>query len=143
VSGNTISVNGQTAKSFVIDHPLDSAKYLVHACLEGPEAGVYYRGSAAIPPNANSVELFLPEYVDALASDFTAHVMPVIDDAAEVIATLAVSKVKEGKFKVYTATCHSTPCAFDYLVFGNRFPIQVEPKKAEVVVKGSGPYTWL
>ena len=29
-----------TAKTFVIDHPDDTSKYLVHGCLEGPEGGV-------------------------------------------------------------------------------------------------------
>ena len=36
------------AKTFVIDHPDDENKYLVHVCLEGPEAGVYYRGKAEV-----------------------------------------------------------------------------------------------
>jgi hypothetical protein len=31
-------------KNFVIDHPSESGKKLVHACLEGPENGVYFRG---------------------------------------------------------------------------------------------------
>ena len=29
---------GSANKTFVIDHPDDSDKYLVHVCLEGPEA---------------------------------------------------------------------------------------------------------
>ena len=31
-------------KNFIIDHPSESGKKLVHACLEGPENGVYFRG---------------------------------------------------------------------------------------------------
>ena len=33
-------------KSFVIDHPLHEDKYLMHATLEGPEGGIFYRGTA-------------------------------------------------------------------------------------------------
>jgi hypothetical protein len=33
-----------TSKTFIIDHPIKKDKYLVHACVEGPETGVYYRG---------------------------------------------------------------------------------------------------
>ena len=30
----------------IIDHPDDKEnKYLIHGCLEGPEVGVYYRGT--------------------------------------------------------------------------------------------------
>jgi hypothetical protein len=37
-----------TSKTFVIDHPVDPERYLVHACLEGPEAGIYYRGKSFV-----------------------------------------------------------------------------------------------
>ncbi len=104
---------------------------------------MYYRGTAVIPAGTNFVELTLPAYVDAIASEFTVNVTPVIDAATEYIPTLACSRVKQGKFKVFTATQTLLPCTFDYLVFGNRFPIQVEPKKTDVQVKGTGPYTWI
>jgi hypothetical protein len=41
----------QGPKTFIIEHPIDTSKYLIHACLEGPEAGVYYRGKATIDNN--------------------------------------------------------------------------------------------
>jgi hypothetical protein len=130
-------------KTFVIDHPLDPTnKYLIHACLEGPEAGVYYRGSAFISVGSNSTELALPIYVNTLATEFTVHVTPVIidnDNDYNIIPTLACSRVKNGKFCVYG----NRPCAFDYLVFGKRCDINVEPLKTAVTVKGSGPYTWI
>ena len=47
----------------------DSSKYLVHVCLEGPEAAVYYRGKGEITNN-NSVVIYLPDYVKNLATDF-------------------------------------------------------------------------
>jgi hypothetical protein len=138
----TYSTSG--TKTFVIPHPLDAEKYLVHACLEGPEAGVYYRGTATIPAEANFIELSLPPYADALASDFTVHVTPVLDNEEDLlIPSLAITHVKHGKFKVYKTSRITFPSTFDYLVFGKRCAIEVEPEKSKVVVKGHGPYTWL
>lgn len=45
------------SKNFIIDHPNKENKKLVHACLEGPENGVYIRGRLS----AND-KIFLPEY---------------------------------------------------------------------------------
>ena len=59
-------------KTFVIQHPLDKDKYLIHACLEGPEAGVYYRGRGEI--KRDSVRIDLPDYAKKLATDFTVQV---------------------------------------------------------------------
>ena len=129
-------------KTFVIQHPLAPEKYLVHACLEGPEAGVYYRGTGTIPAAALSLEITLPPYVDALAYEFTVHATPILTGESEFIPSIACSRVKEGKFKVFK-TKSAEACMFDYVVFGNRFPIEVEPRKADVTVKGDGPYTWL
>ena len=47
IQNATFRVDGNV-KSFVIDHPLDSSKYLVHGCIEGAEAAVYYRGQAKL-----------------------------------------------------------------------------------------------
>jgi hypothetical protein len=144
----TYSTTG--TKTFVIDHPLDDAKYLIHACLEGPEAGVYYRGTAFISPTDKYVELTLPAYVDSLARDFTIHLTPVItsnpEDDFECINNpiLVSSRVIKGKFRVYMNNrTTSSSCFFDYIVFGKRCSIEVERKKTEVEVKGFGPYAWI
>ena len=54
-----VSYNTKSAKTFVIDNPIHNDKYLVHSCLEGPEAGVYYRGEGEITNN-KCVEIQLP-----------------------------------------------------------------------------------
>jgi hypothetical protein len=116
----------------------------VHACLEGPEAGVYYRGTASIPADVNFVELRLPYYVDSLATEFTVQVTPVIENEADfLIPSLAVTRVTLGKFKVFKTNKITFTSTFDYLVFGKRCAIEVEPEKSKVVIKGQGPYTWL
>ena len=61
-----------TQKQFVIDHPLKPGKKLVHACIEGPEIAVYYRGSGKLIDGRAGIEL--PEYFDALTRDDTATV---------------------------------------------------------------------
>ena len=59
-SGPTISALNSaisSKKSFDIPHPTKEGHRLRHICLEGPEAGVYFRGRVT-----NSKEIILPEY---------------------------------------------------------------------------------
>jgi hypothetical protein len=137
------SGNYTAYKQFTIDHPLEKDKYLMHACLEGPEAGVYYRGTSFFDPLEKYREIALPDYVDAFTTEFTVHLTPIIEEADDddfpAIPTLAASRVKKGKFRVYGTTA----CHFDYLVMAKRGSINVEPLKSEVNVKRLGPYTWL
>ena len=129
-------------KTFVIDHPLQPENYLVHACLEGPEAGVYYRGSDFIPAETTFCEITLPAYADALAKEFTVHVTPVLS-AEDTFSTLAASNVEQGKFKVHRKKAKAAKQEFNYMVFGKRATLETEPLKAAVKVKGEGPYKWL
>ena len=125
---------GPAGKSFIIDHPTDANKYLVHVCLEGPEAGVYYRGKGEIVNN-DFTEILLPEYVDKLAYDFTVHVTPIYNNK---IVTLNSSEVENNKFKVYGENSK-----FHWSVYGKRYDILVEPNKDSVNVKGHGPYLYI
>ena len=122
-------------KTFIIDHPVDKNKFLVHACLEGPEAGVYYRGKGVITNNI-SVDIKLPEYVDKIATDLTVHITPIYDN--KVVKTYNVSEVKGNKFTVYGVNG-----SFFWNVIGKRNTIEVEPVKSDVIVKGSGPYMYI
>ena len=128
------SANSSSSKTFVIDHPIDESKYLVHACLEGPEAGVYYRGEGNIPDCENNVEISLPEYIKDF-TDFTVNITPKFNGK---LRLLNVGDVKNGMFKVYG---DSGP--FYWVVFGKRNNLDVEPKKDSVVLKGYGPYTYI
>jgi hypothetical protein len=91
-----------TAKNFRITHPLDATKYLSHACLEGPENGVYYRGEAVTKDNF--VEITLPSYFEALVREEgrTVLLTPILDDSKKSVGTLAASRVSYGKFTVYS-----------------------------------------
>jgi hypothetical protein len=93
-----------TSKTFVINHPVDTEKYIVHACLEGPEAGVYYRGTSKIDDKYTLVKL--PEYVDKIAVEFTVFVNAIgdFDNEITTIPQLQTSKVKNNCFKVWATT---------------------------------------
>ena len=135
---NTSEVVYHTGKTFVIDHPLDTNRYLVHACLEGPEAGVYYRGKSEIVPSQHSTIISLPNYIDGLAHDFTVHTTPIYNPDNDTNINLKVTEVEDGRFAVY-----GQPGKFYWHVYGKRLDIDVEPLKENVTLKGSGPYTWL
>lgn len=109
--------------------------------MEGPEAGVYYRGVCEI--KNNKVEITLPKYVDSLATDFTVHLTHIDDITDEnkigQFVQLKYGNIKNGKFIVYS----TGPCKFSWLVFGKRSNIKTEPYKESVVVKGEGPYKYI
>ena len=149
----TSEIRFNTSKTFVIDHPNDKDKYLVHACLEGPEAGVYYRGLGEITNNKYTT-ITLPHYVEKLAYDFTVQVTTIIDEdleisiinnncekenkIANIFTNIVCSRVKNNKFNVY-----GTNRKFYWHVYGKRGEINVEPLKSSVNVEGDGPYKWI
>ena len=131
----TNTLNYATAKSFIVEHPLDKNKLLVHACLEGPEAGVYYRGTGQITDN-NSTTIKLPDYVEKLATNFTVQITPIYNGKINVLNS---GEVVNNSFSVYGENCK-----FYWAVYGKRIEIDnVEPNKDDVSVKGSGPYLWI
>ena len=123
------------SKSFIIDHPTDPRKYLVHVCLEGPEAGVYYRGVGQIINGENTV-IQLPDYVANLARDFTIQLTAVYDGIK--LKTYNFTEVENNSFNVYGENGK-----FHWLVIGKRHDIVVEPLKSDVQLKGEGPYLWI
>jgi hypothetical protein len=134
VSNGYITNIENSNKTFVIEHPLDTNKYLVHACLEGPEAGVYYRGKGEIINN-ESVTIFLPNYVEVFAYDFTIQITPVYDG---ILKCYNFSEIANNQFNVYGKNGK-----FHWLVHGIRNTLDVEPNKLNVSVNGYGPYLWI
>jgi hypothetical protein len=131
------SCRGPTGpKSFIIDHPLNTEKYLVHACLEGPEAGVYYRGKGEIL-NDEFVTIQLPDYVSNLARNFTIQVTSIYSNERKAPNVLQATDVENNEFKVYGKNGK-----FFWTVYGLRNEILVEPDKASITVNGDGPYKW-
>ena len=131
-------------KTFVIQHPDEVDKYLVHACLEGPEAGVYYRGEGVIANGGKKVVITLPSYVKNLATDLTVHLTPVLNDSNESnddidIPTICSTRVRGNSFTVYA----NKPCSFHWMVFGKRGEVKTEVGKSDAIMRGDGPYRWL
>jgi hypothetical protein len=136
-SSGKVQYASYTAKTFVIDHPNEENKFLVHACLEGPEAGVYYRGKAAIV-NDDCVTIQLPGYVDKLAKNFTVHITQMYEEANNVFCQYKATDVTDNQFRVYGKNSQ-----FFWIVYGERMAIDTEPNKEETTVCGAGPYTWI
>jgi hypothetical protein len=125
-------------KTFVIDHPIYQDKYLVHGCLEGPEAGVYYRGSVELGLEG-FVEVSLPDYVASLAYNFTVNLTHIFDENTDTLPKIYSSTlVKNNKFRIYGPVGNVF-----WHVYATRQYIEVEPRKDSVNVKGSGPYRWI
>lgn len=65
-SGGTLNIGTGVSfvKTFVIDHPAKTDRYLVHSTTESPHAGVEYWGTATVEDG--EVEVELPDYFEAL-----------------------------------------------------------------------------
>ena len=129
---------GNTGKTFVIDHPLDKSKYLVHGCLEGPEVGVYYRGKGKITNNGVTI-VQLPDYVCEFSTNFTVQLTPKYNPNIKEPLILTFSDIEINEFKVYGPN----DCEFHWHVYGERNSLTVEPNKKDVKLKGTGPYRWI
>jgi hypothetical protein len=107
VNGNTTINNDITVvgdmfvagfKNFKIDHPLDPAnKYLVHYCLEAPEAQNVYNGNITTDANGEAV-VDMPSYFSAANTNFK-YQLTVIGQFAQAIVG---SEVKDNKFVIIT-----------------------------------------
>lgn len=149
-SGGTFQhwVDVSNVKSFVIDHPLDPAgKYLIHACLEAPEALVQYRGQGQLVDGWVKVDL--PDYFEALCAEDgrSVQLTCIADDPAdEWCPVLHATYPKGGGFYVGLGSgVVANDQRFWWEVTAVRkdvAPLLVEPPKSDVTVHGSGPYTY-
>lgn len=107
ISGDTLKISGNISggsidshlKWFRIRHPLHPGRDLVHACLEGPENGVYYRGTARLRDGRATV--LLPDYFEALTRP-EGRTVQLTARGREPFA-LSHDGVAEGAFEVFGA----------------------------------------
>ncbi len=125
-----VSYNQQSTKTFIIDHPHESEKYLVHACVEGPEAGVYYRGKSVITNN-EFVDLTLHPYITAF-ENYSVQLTPIGK------YNKLSSEFIDNTFRVY-----GDNGSFYWTVFATRENIETEPLKQLTNVNGQGPYKFI
>jgi hypothetical protein len=117
--------------------------------LEGPEAGVYYRGQGTIQDksiqNKNKEEgtplpfttITLPDYASKLANEWTVHITPICDGFK--LKHFNAGKVKDNQFKVYGEEAGE----FYWMAHGKRENIEVEPLVSTTQIQGTGPYKWI
>ena len=117
VNGNT-TINGvlsATAKSFDIPHPDKEGMRLVHGSLEGPEHGVYARGTAK---GHGETTIELPDYWKTLVGDnYTLQLTSYNSSNIYIVEKEATS---------FTINSNSLNYKFDYVVIGRREEIEVE-----------------
>lgn len=126
-------------KPFIIDHPNDPDRWLVHGCTESPMAGVEYWGEAEIKNGEAVVEL--PSYFESLTliENRIVQVTP-IDE----LCLVAASRIENGQFTIKCSGPDGTKIS--WLVKAERKDaagFDVEPLKSEVTVCGDGPYRYL
>ena len=98
-----------TAKSFNIPHPLYKDKRLVHGSLEGPEHGIYIRGTIETEEKGCLVEL--PEYWSAMCEDYTVQLTP------HGPYTVYIKEKLKDKVMI---ECSQKKFKFDYYIVGAR-----------------------
>lgn len=108
-------------KQFNIKHPTKPNHRLIHACLEGPEYGVYYRGHLT-----NQNKITLPDYWDNLIDieTITVHFTP-----HKMYQELYVKSIEWGKV-INIVNNNGGPIDCDYVVYAERKDI--EKLKVEV-----------
>jgi hypothetical protein len=146
ISNDVALVKNGAVKSFVIDHPTDDARYLVHGCIEAPEAQVEYRGTAIIEDGMAVVEL--PSYFEAATVPDTATVHLTAELAAfegkPMVCVAAPSEVRGGRFHIVSHGPDGS--RVHWLVKATRADVpqfDVEPKRADSDVRGDGPYRYI
>lgn len=91
-----------SAKSFDIPDPRYSSdnKRLVHGSLEGPELGVYYRGSGAL--RDGEAEIALPEYFEYLTRKGSRTIQ--LTARGSTPFSLSASDIVSGKFTIFSSS---------------------------------------
>jgi hypothetical protein len=115
VSGNTslqsvtATTLSATVKMFDINHPTKEGLRLRHGNLEGPENGVYYRGTII-----NQKEIVLPDYWEGLVDDntITVYLTPI-----DFYQTLFVVSKSNKRIIIDNKEENNH---FDFIVFGER-----------------------
>jgi len=154
-------------KAFVIPHPTDPERLLVHGCTESPVAGIEYWGEAVIADHQATV--VLPAYFEALAEPGGRQVQlttilageprrvtqptpppppdvawvappPVVRELPPAVYPAAASRIADGKFTVHCEGPDGTVVAWLVKAARKVTPFEVEPLRSAVKVDGFGPY---
>ena len=118
ILSGTTTVHGTisaTAKSFDIPHPDKKGMRLIHGSLEGPEHGVYARGTAK---GHGETTIELPDYWKTLVGDdYTLQLTSYNSSNVYIV---------DKKEDSFTVDSNALTYKFDYVVIGRREEIEVE-----------------
>jgi len=142
--GNMLTRKKIQVKNFTIQHPIYPGKYLVHACLEGATADVYYRGRADIQTAREFIDIKLPDYYCHIVEPGSSTIQ--LTPIGRPFAHLGGEILElENIIRVYTDARYNSRIPFYWEIKGKRkdTDFKVEPEKDEVEVKQWGPYTYM
>lgn len=115
-SNPAVNITGHlvaSTKSFNIPHPIHDDKRLVYGCLEGPEHGAYFRGTAKFDLAMDRMPVELPEYwFKLVGDDYTISITP-----HGPYHVWVDEKLEDGFF---VESSSETDVEFDWVVIGGR-----------------------
>lgn len=130
--------NGTELKTFIIPHPLDDDRWLIHGCTESPHNGVEYWGTVQLD-DYGVATVQLPHYFEALTAHEGRAVL--LTGLGEALAPPTATYPAGGRFDM-----HGIPGqTVSWLVKAIRKDVPallVEPRRTDVVVRGDGPYRY-
>ncbi len=137
--------NSQVSKTFIIDHPIDPSRYLVHAGIEGPANRVFYRGKTTL--KHGQAFITLPDYFEGLTLERGRAVflqnMSGFDKVA--VKTQDGQRIKDGVLHIISQDKHSqSTVSWEVSAIRKDVPeLIVAPRVDEVEVLGVGPYRYV
>jgi len=142
--GSMLTKKKVSVKNFTIEHPIYPDKYLIHACLEGPTADVFYRGKGEIRSGRTCEYVNLPEYYYKLVEwgSSTLQLTPIGEPffklGGEVIDSQNMIRVSLDK-------TYNVSVGFYWEVKATRKNTEFhpEPLKKDVTINAFGPYTFI
>lgn len=137
--------SSQVVKTFIIDHPLDHARYLMHAGIEGPENRVFYRGKVTLKHGEAFVAL--PDYFEGLTHDHgrVVFLQNMSDFDKIAVKTQDGRRIKNGVLHIVSQNKHSEALvSWEVSAIRKDVPeLIVAPRIDEVEVMGIGPYRYV
>jgi len=137
--------NSSEPKTFIIDHPIDSDRYLVHAAIEGPQNRVFYRGKTTLQNGESFVTL--PDYFEGLTQENHRAVflqnMSGFDKIT--VKTQRGQRIKNGVLHIVSQDKRSQAIvSWEVSAVRKDVPdLIVAPRTDEVDVLGFGPYRYV
>lgn len=131
-------VDGAAIKSFIIDHPTDPERYLVHACTESPTPGVEYWGEVTLDEQGQAV-VTLPNYFEALTLKTGRAVA--VNTCTDGLRNASATYPESGQFRIHGAPGVRVTWIVK-AVRADAGDMLVEPRRNQIDVQGQGPYRY-